>query len=144
MRARPTPAPRRHARGMGLIDGLIAIAVLSFGLLGLTRMQAKTLAMGTEGQSRAVAAQFGSELLNAALIDNTNHDCYTLPEAGACGSAAARAYTTDWKARAEAALPHGAAGVVYTSASGRLTVTLTWTGKSEGDAHRLEATTDVR
>lgn len=142
----PHPAtlrPRRQ-RGIGLLDGLIALVILSFGLLGLTRMQARSLALGTESQARATAAQFGGELLGAALIDNTNFACYTLPAAGACGSVPARAYTTGWKTRVEAALPEGTPTATYDAASGRLTVRINWTGRAAGETRTLEATTDVR
>jgi len=133
-----------NARGFGLIDGLIALAILAFGLLGLTRLQTRSLALGTESQARSTAVQFGSELLSAALIDNTNYACYTLPAAGACGSATASAYTTDWNTRVATALPSGAATSTYDAATSRLKVVVTWTGKSAGDARRMEATTDVR
>jgi type IV pilus assembly protein PilV len=128
---------------MGMIDGLIALVILSFGMLGLTRMQAKSVALGTESQARAVAAQYGSELLNAALVDNTNYACYTVPELAACGNANARAYTTGWKTRVQAALPSATVTSTYT-ANGRLTVKLTWQGKAEGETRTLETTTDVR
>lgn len=135
---------KKRQRGFSLIDGVIALAILAFGLLGLTRLQTRTLALGTESQQRATAVQFGSELLSAALIDNTNYACYTLPAAGTCGSAAATTYATDWKTRVEAALPSGGATSTYDAATGRLRVVVTWTGKSAGDARRAEATTDVR
>lgn len=129
---------------MGMIDGLIALVILSFGLLGLTRMQAKSVALGTESQARAVAAQYGSELLNAALVDNTNYACYTVPELSSCGNANARAYTTGWKTRVQAALPSAVVTSTYNAGNGRLTVKLTWQGKAEGDTRTLETTTDVR
>ena len=141
---------RRHhrfllkTRGFGLVDGLVALAILAFGLLGLTRLQTRSLALGTESQARSTAVQFGSELLSAALIDNANYACYTLPAAGACGSPTGRAYTTDWNGRVAAALPGGAATSIYDAATSRLQVVVTWTGKSAGESRRMEATTDVR
>ncbi len=142
MKHRRTPTGRQ--RGMGMIDGLIALVILSFGLLGITRMQAKTLALGSESQARATAAQFGSEILGAALIDNTNYACYTVPAAGGCGSATASTYTDGWKTRVVAALPSATPTVTYDAATSRLKVKITWTGKSESDTRTLEATTDVR
>lgn len=135
---------RPRQRGFSLVDGVIALAIMAFGLLGLSRLQTRALALGTESQQRATAVQFGSELLSAALIDNANYACYTLPAAGACGSATATAYTTDWSIRLAAALPSGAATSTYDAATSRLRVVVTWTGKSAGDTRRTEATTDVR
>ncbi len=134
----------RRQRGFSLVDGVIALAIMAFGLLGLSRLQTRALPLGTESQQRATAVQFGSELLSAALIDNANYACYTLPAAGACGSAVATAYANDWKTRVAAALPGGDATATYDAATSRLRVVVTWTGKSAGDARRSEATTDVR
>jgi type IV pilus assembly protein PilV len=131
-------------RGFSLIDGLIALAILAFGLLGMSRMQARTLAQATESQSRMTAVQFSDELISAALIDTVNHACYTLPAAGACGSVAARAITTGWNTRLLAALPGAAATSSYDGATFRLKVSITWTGKQAGDTRTFEATTDVR
>lgn len=141
--------PRRQlqlsarARGIGLIDALIALAILSFGLLALTRFQTRTVAQTTEAQERLTAVQFGDELLSTVLVDAGNANCYTLPQAGACASATAQAIADDWKTRAEATLPGGAtAGSVI--AGDQMTVTLTWTGKESQDARTLQVTTDVR
>lgn len=146
---KPRPLPRqRRVRGFGLIDALIALAILAFGLLGMTRLQARVLAQATESQSRMTASQLGDELVSLALVDNTNAPCYTLPAAGVCGSAAATAIADDWELRALAALKDGSTvTATYTdtgSDSGRFSVVITWTGKQTGDTRRLEATTDVR
>lgn len=137
---------RRAARGLTLIDAMIAMAILAFGLLGMTRLQTRALAQTTEAQARLVAAQFADELLSSALIDAPNHDCYTLPSAGTCGSTTARSFTDDWKTRVEATglLPGAAATSTYTSSSGQITVRITWTGKESGETRVQEGTTDVR
>jgi len=138
------PRSGRHgARGVGLIDGLIALAILAFGLLAMTRMQTNLVRQASESQSRTVAAQLGDELLSTALVDVDNAACYTLPAAGACASVAARARADDWRLRALAALP-GTVDAGATLLNDRLTVNLTWTGKESNDARTLEVTTDVR
>lgn len=141
---------RRHpgaiaARGVGLFDALIALVVLSLGMLTMTRFQGRMVAQTTETQSRQVAAQFAAEHLSTVLVDVGNAPCYTWPQAGACASGVARAGTADWATRAGAALP---APVTTTStleaATGRLTVAITWLGKDSGDTRTLQAVTDVR
>ena len=131
-------------RGMGLLDALIALAILAFGMLAMTRFQSRMVTQTSEAQSRLVAAQLGDELLSSALVDVNNAACYTRPQAGACASSRAVTRTADWAARAASALP----GTVTTGAvldgTGRLTVAITWTGRESQDARRLEATTDVR
>jgi type IV pilus assembly protein PilV len=132
-------------RGVGLLDALIAMAILAFGILGMTRLQGRMVAQATETQHRSIAMQLSDELLNSALVDTANAACYTVPAVGACGNATAKARAADWAARSVAALPGApTAGAVLDVATGRMTVTLTWTGKESQDPRTLVATTDVR
>jgi type IV pilus assembly protein PilV len=128
---------------MGLFEGLIALAILSFGVLGMTRLQVNLVRQATETQSRAVAVQLADELLSTALVDVDNAACYTVPAAGGCASASARNRAEAWETRALATLP-GTATASATLAGDRLTVRLGWTGKSAEEARTLEVTTDVR
>lgn len=142
VRRRPVRRPRR-TRGLGLIDALIALAILAFGLLGMTRMQTNLVRQTTESQTRLTAAQLGDELLSTVLVDLGNVGCYTLPDADGCASAAARDRAEAWAARVGTALP----GEVEATAAvddGRFTVTITWAARDSGEARTLEATTDVR
>ncbi len=137
--------PLLTARGSGLLDGLIALAILGFGMLAMTRFQGRMVAQSTEAQSRQVATQMAGELLATVLVDTANAACYTLPQAGTCGNAAAATRTTDWSTRVAAALPGTVASTsTLDAASGRMTVVLTWTGKDSGDTRRMETVTDVR
>jgi Tfp pilus assembly protein PilV len=139
------PAWLMTARGAGLLDGLIALAILAFGMLAMTRFQARMVAQATEAQSRQMATQMSSELLATVLVDTANAACYTLPQAGVCGNAAAQARATDWQTRVAAALPGPGTGTASLDAgTGRMTVVLTWTGKDSGEARRMETVTDVR
>lgn len=137
-------SPQRiRSRGIGLIDALIALAILSFGLLGMTRMQTNLVRQASESQARMTAVQLADELLSTALVDVDNAACYTVPATGTCDSDAAEERTEDWEARVLASLPGDVeAGSVL--ADDLLTVTITWTGKESGDTRTLEVTTDVR
>lgn len=140
------------SRGAGLFDALVALAILSFGLLAMTRLQGRMVAQSTESQSRQVATQLASELLSTVLVDVSNAACYTLPQAGACANSAAITRTADWATRVSAALP----GTVTATATlipfagppvvadAQLQVVIGWTGKQTSDAHSLDITTDVR
>jgi len=136
--------PRKN-RGFGLFDALISLAILSFGLLAMTRFQARMVAQATESQSRALATQLAAEHLSTVLVDVKNAACYTKPQSGACTNTTAITHTTDWAARVALALP----GTVSTAASldnttGRMTLTINWTGKDSGDTRTLRTVTDVR
>jgi Tfp pilus assembly protein PilV len=143
-RSKRLPLTHRQ-RGVTLLDGLIALAILAFGMLAMTRFQGRLLTQASEAQSRILATQLSDELLGMALVDSVNASCYTVPPAGACASATARASTLRWAARATAELP-GVPTVRSTLdlATGQLRVVLTWVGKATTDARRLEAVTDVR
>ena len=136
-------SPRAALRGVGLLDALIALAILAFGLLGMTRMQTNLVRQATESQARLTAAQLGDELLSTAIVDVGNAACYTLPAAGVCASAAAASAAEAWETRVQAALP-GDVTATATLVDDRLTVNLSWTGKTADEARTLEATTDVR
>lgn len=142
MAARTGPA--RRARGIGLIDALIALAILSFGLLAMTRFQGRVVGQVTEAQSRMTALQLSDELLNTALVDVGNAACYTLPASGGCGNAAARARTDEWADRVAATLPGEVTARSTIGVDGRLTVAIQWTGHETRETRALEAVTDVR
>lgn len=133
----------RAQRGVGLLDAMIALAILAFGMLGMTRMQSNLVKQATDSQARLTASQLGDELLSTALVDLGNAACYTLPAAGACASVAARASTDAWKTRVLAALP-GTPSATSALAGDRLTVTISWTDKAAAEARTLQVTTDVR
>ena len=134
---------RRASRGIGLIDALIAMAIMAFGLLALTRFQGRMVAQTTEVQSRALALQLADELLSTALVDPANLACYSVPAAGACANATAKSNTAAWAERAAAALP-GTTTVAATVVGTRLTVALTWTGKDSQEQRQLSLQTDVQ
>ena len=140
--------PPRHlplSRGAGLLDGLIALAILAFGLLAMTRFQGRMVAQTTESQSRQVATQLAGELLSTVLVDGANAACYTLPQAGACGNANALTRTTAWAGSVSAALPGPVTTTSELNGTGeRLTVKITWLGKDSNLDRKLEITTDVR
>lgn len=137
-------SPRRQ-RGISLIDALIALAILSFGLIGMTRMQGRMVSAATDAQLRTTAMQLADELLNTVLVDAANATCYTLPQTGACGSAAATARTSEWAARVNASLPGSVSrGVTLDAATGRMTVSIGWTGRDASDPRQLDVVTDVR
>ena len=140
-----TARTARRARGFGLIDALIALALLAFGLLAMTRFQTRMIASTTETQGRMNALQLADELIASVLVDPANAGCYTLPPAGACGSSTASARTAEWAARVSASLPGTVTtSSVFTTATGRLRVAITWSGKESGETRTLEATTDAR
>lgn len=143
MRKPPLQLPL--SRGVGLLDALVAMAILAFGMLGMTQLQTRMVAQATETQTRMTAMQLSDELLNSALVDTANAACYTVPQTGVCANATASTRAADWATRSAAALPGTpTAGAVLDAVTGRMTVTLTWTGKESQEPRTLVAVTDVR
>lgn len=134
---------RHHARGVGLIDALVALAILAFGLLAMTRFQGRMVAQTTEVQSRSIAIGLADELMSTALVDPANLACYTVPATGTCGNAVARTNTDAWAVRATDRLP-GSSSATATVAGTRLTVVLGWTGKESNEPRQLTVETDVQ
>ena len=137
--------PARRARGFGLFDALVSLMVLSLGMLAMTRFQNRMVAQTTESNSRQVATQLAAEHLSTVLVDVKNAACYTLPQAGACANAGAKTRTTEWAARVAGTLPGNVATTAaLNAATGSMTLTITWTGKDNGEARTLRTVTDVR
>ncbi|HKW84004.1 MAG TPA: prepilin-type N-terminal cleavage/methylation domain-containing protein [Burkholderiaceae bacterium] len=135
-------------RGVGLLEALIALAVLAFGMLAMTRFQTRMIGAGTEAQNRLLAMRFGDELLNMVRVDTDNVACYTIPQ-GTCASPSADSEMTKWLDAVQTRLPLSRTPVAQISGS-LLTVTINWNAKATRDdertlaAHQAQVTTDVR
>jgi type IV pilus assembly protein PilV len=139
------PPRRRLDLGFGLIEALIAILILTFGMVAMTQFQGRLIGQTTESQSRATANQLASELLGTVLVDTTNAACYTLPQEGTCNNDGAKDRTTAWGERVVASLPGSASATSeLDTTTSQLKVTIKWTGKESGAERTLESTTDVR
>lgn len=53
---------RRQNRGMTLLEVMIAVVILAFGVLGLAGMQAQSLAMNQSAYYRSIATDLGNDL----------------------------------------------------------------------------------
>ena len=133
---------RAAQRGVGLIEGLVAIAVLGFGVLGLARFQADVFRQSTDAQNRLMAAGFADTLLAYVRVDAANAACYTWPQTGACGSSAASTLAADWAAGAAASGFDDVSATLATPS--QLTARLAWSSHAFKEVRSLEATTDVR
>lgn len=140
-------------RGLSLIDALVALLILSLGMVALTGYQARVLAQGSDAQNRLLATRLADELLDLALIDpGANAVCYTLPAPATCPSAAALNAASQWlKHVNDSGLPlaTGFSPTATLSPNGRLTVNLKWRGRivAQGvgsEDHEITRSTDVR
>lgn len=69
---RPTPAipkPANRQRGVGLIEVLIAVLVLSIGFLGMAALQSKALSNNNSAMARSMGTIASYSILDAMRID---------------------------------------------------------------------------
>lgn len=135
---------RKKQRGAGLLEALIAMAVLSVGVLGIAQFQMGMLAQTTDSQARLTASALADELLTLMRVDTDNANCYTLPQSGTCTSPAAQALAEEWAERAEAQLPGFVSATSARDGDFQLLVTLRWTSKAFSETRQLEVRTDAR
>ena len=142
---------RSRQHGTSLLEPLIAITILGFGLLGLANFQLNMLVQSADATSRLAATSLAEELLAQVRIDPANAGCYaTIPPAGSCNQAAALATYQAWETKAVAALPHSATvdasvlSELNVPATNQMRVTLTWANKGSNEAHTHVAITDIR
>jgi len=118
---RPHP-PRRTAAGFTLLEVLIAIVVVAFGLLGLAGLQVFALKNNQSASLRVAAANLTTDIIDrmkANYIGVINNDynrpltsSYTSVEAtcattGCAPAALARNDLREWQQRVAASLPGG-------------------------------------
>lgn len=66
------PPVRSRQAGVGLIEVLIAVLVLSIGFLGMAALQAKSLSTNNSAMSRSMATIASYSILDAMRADPTN------------------------------------------------------------------------
>lgn len=145
IRRHKAPARLRAQRGFSLIEVLIALLVLSLGLLGLAFLQVLNVRYTNSAQHRTMATNLASEVMDM-MRSNPRHivvynrlteasfNGVTVPGAG-CSSAAEDAATAlknidRWRCDVVSQLPGGRGSVqIVENPSGRYiaTVTLIWT-----------------
>jgi type IV pilus assembly protein PilV len=116
----------RHA-GFTLVEVLVSIVVLSFGLLGMVGLQAASLQANRDARLQSVASLLARELaemmrgnkdianlatanpymgdFSSPLIATTPTYCLAIGSVCSSATSAAQAQLTEWLARADAELP---------------------------------------
>jgi type IV pilus modification protein PilV len=150
---RTKPFMTKKQGGFTLLEPLVAIVILCFGLLGLAQFQLNMLAQTSDARARLSATTLAEELLAQVTVDPANAACYATTVAdGACNFAQGLANYQEWQTRARATMGRLAGAdqsrvsvlSVYDKATTRMTVTIKWGNKGSADTHSHVATTDTR
>lgn len=150
MRLRPLQPPPR--RGVSLIEVLIAMLVISAGLLGLASIQSTSLRDAGTARYRAIASTLAEELVSRMWL--SDHATATLQSS--FGSDSAGSGYTAWLAQVQSAGLPGVAEhpptVNITSVSGggssgatsaQATVTVRWLAPGDSTAHAVTLTAQI-
>ena len=139
---------RRHARGVMLIEALIAILIFSIGILGIVGLQASAVRQSTDARYRAEAAYL-AELLMGRMWTGDRTAANLKTQYNTC-TAGCVGYL-NWLPSVQALLPgvDAAAGTVpdvNVSDAGIVTITIFW--RSPGDdpaapAHRYDVQSQI-
>jgi Tfp pilus assembly protein PilV len=146
---------RKSQQGSILIEGLISIAIFSFGVLGTMSFQANMIAQSTQTSYRLAASMLVNSLSGAAEADPRNFACYTTASNSAttgmnCDSATD--YMTSWKEQVTALKgSSGTAPSAVINSDGDLVISVYWklpqevakeaaTGETNVAAHMVTAT----
>jgi type IV pilus assembly protein PilV len=148
--------PTRQS-GFTLIEVLIAILVLAFGLLGFALLQTMNVRFTKSAQQRTVATNLAYELVDLMRIQRSLGSYYngitvasfgtvTVPTGG-CARAAAAPPSVNidrWKCEVRAALPDGVADVDL-AADGTVVVMVRWGDANwDQDSSRRDSSVTIR
>lgn len=130
---------RRPARGVALLEALLAILILAIGLLGTIGLQARAYSALSEAGLRAEATLAGEKLLGVMANDLGNLADYGLDEGDPPGARLAA-----WYAETRGLIPAASITVAVTPQAGtsrsRIDIVIGWTRRDGGPANRHRIT----
>lgn len=110
--------PKHRNRGFTLVEAMVALIVLSVGLLGIAALYVETLRANRTSLYRTQAVNMATDI-GDRMRSNRNpaaaYACGSPCDPTAGGNAIAIADLTDWMNQIAAQLPGGTAAVTYTA-----------------------------
>lgn len=125
--------PRKRSAGFSMIEAMVAIIVLSVGLLGIAGLQVVGLRNSGSANLRGQAAWFAANMIAEArgrradvLALSPKVIGSTMASFSCTGSPSADSSLEAWRARIACALPDGQGAVTFDAFTRRLTVRVQW------------------
>ncbi|HEX7027562.1 MAG TPA: type IV pilus modification protein PilV [Gammaproteobacteria bacterium] len=126
-------------KGSSMIEVLIAVLVLSIGLLGLAGLQASSLQYTHDAHTRTTAAILAYDLIERIHVNDESAADYTSGDScdnqESCCSAATVSVDNDlmcWTLALQQQLPNGAGSVTGPDANGFYTLNISWLERESG------------
>jgi type IV pilus assembly protein PilV len=134
---------RRKVRGFTLVEVLIALIVLSIGLLGIAAMYVETLRANRSALSRTQAIALASDLADRIRSNRVPANNYT----GTGVNARAIADLAAWEAQVADQLPGGDASVTFRAGTAttpsQYMIQVTWTEVGQNDPSTFELRLEI-
>lgn len=128
----------RGQQGFTLLEMLVALVILSFGLLGLAGLQAVSLRNNTNAYQRSQANVLAYDIVDRMRANRSQavSNAYNIAlGATPSGSGVTLADLQEWRALLVGTLPNGD-GAVSCTGSGLCTVTVQWDEIAAGGANQ--------
>ena len=126
-------ARRRRGRGFSLIEVLVALLVLSIGLLGLAALQVQGLRFNHDALIRTQATNLAYDIVDRMRANRANVAAYTAADpGGACDPLAAGAAMdlTCWYDDLAATLPGGDGVIADNATANFFDITVRWVDRT--------------
>ena len=128
-KAWPPCTTRRMHSGVSLIEALVALLVLSIGLLGLANLQLTAIRNAHSAHMRSQASILAQDILDRMRANRANATAYNIDLSAAppTGSSVAEKDLKAWLDNLASSLPEGDGAVAVTAGSPTtVTVTIQW------------------
>ena len=110
--------PHGRQGGFTLVEVLVALLVLSIGMLGIAALYLESLRASRQALVRTEAVTLASSIADRIRSNRNpvnNYDCGGTCDAGEGGNAIAIDDLNTWRTAVGATLPEGAAAITYTA-----------------------------
>lgn len=136
---------KKTQTGFSLLEALVALVILSIGLLGLAGFQYKVMRNSEIARARAIVSYFSEEMIGNAATDPDNITAkYTVSEKE-CTENTESSFCNNWKSRLTAEVPNLAnISASYVSSTGAYTITISWKIRpNDSTTHSYTSTTNL-